>query len=191
MRQYHHQPNAFSGQRTYTLYDDHIEISSSNVSTQSIAYNDIHSIQIQYDPTRVQLNQYITVIHYKGGKLKLTNSSYLSFGSFEEHNEAYHSFITKLHQEVSKNNPNINYFKGTSKYNYLFSIFSFFFIIVVILFAILFSWQHQFLGLVAVKVIVLLFSVPYLIAYMKRNKPQKYDPQTIPTDGLPLKERQS
>lgn len=183
MSYYHHIPHAFSGQVSYTVGDSVLEIGGDEA--QSIGYDSISTIILQYDPTRIELNRYITTIVHTNGKIEITNSSYVSFGEFHEHNEAYCEFIEALHEKASEVNPNISYHQGTTKINYIFSIFISVFIVVVLLFAIFYSFSHQFMGLVAVKVIVLLFSFPYLITYIKNNRPQPYDPKQIPSEVLP------
>jgi hypothetical protein len=188
MQRYTHQAHAFSGEITYTLYEDHLTIDSTKADSYRIAYSQINSIAIEYDPTRVELNRYLTTVTHSKGKLKITNSSYISFGEFDEHNKTYREFIMALHQQSFKSNPNINYHKGTTQLNYIFSYFIAFFIVMVLLFAIFYSLTHSFMGMVAVKVIVLLFSFPYLIEYIKKNRPQSYDPLDIPQEALPQKD---
>jgi len=185
MQHYTHQLHAFSDPTTFTIEDKYLQIEPIQEASKQIEYGQIDAIYMQYDTIGGELEHYVTTLHTSMGRIKITNGSYQSLGVFTSHHQAYRDFIVALHQKCFEANPNIHYFKGTSKANYFLSLFIAFFIVTVLLFAIVFSFTHQFMGLVAVKVIVLFFALPYLVEYIKKNRPISYDPLHIPKDILP------
>lgn|GEM_PF-1826999 len=185
MDQYSHRINAFSAETRYKLYDEFIEISSNEEEKWTIKYATITSITLQNNSSSRDPDQYSATVIYKGGKIKITNSTYTTYGESFKQNVQYYQFIHALHHQVAQSHSNIKYNQRGTKLNYLLSVFTVIFIILALSIAIYYSFRHKFMGLVAVKVIVLLFATPYMIDYLKKNRPDTYDPLNIPDTLLP------
>jgi len=185
MDQYSYRINAFSQENRYKLYEDFIEVSSNQEEKWIVNYANITSITLQNSSSNRDPDQYSATISYKGGKIQITNSAYNSNGESQKQNVQYYKFIQALHHKVASINSNVIYNQRGTKLNYLLSVFTVIFIVLALTFGIYYSFTHQFMGLVAVKVIVLLFATPYMIDYLKKNRPDKYDPLNIPDTLLP------
>jgi hypothetical protein len=184
--EYRFRAHAFAKDRTFLLTDDALIWSEDGARIDGVYYDDIAEVRIAYAPTRVARNRYRTqVIFGHGGMVELFNTHYAGFADFEERNEAYAAFVRELHRRLAECNVPVIYRKGSSPAAYagnlLLTVGSFG--AIALAFVLLFNFGIVWIAVA--KLAIILFFVPTLIRYLRRSRPETYDPLAIPGDALP------
>jgi hypothetical protein len=183
---YRFRAHAFTGDRTFLLTDDALVWGEDGARTDGVFYDDIAEIRIAYMPSRVARNRYRTqVIFRQGGMVELFNTHYAGFADFEERNDAYTAFVQALHGRLADRNLPVLYRKGSSPAAYVGNLVLTFgtFAMIALAFVLLFNFGIVWIAVV--KLAIILFFVPTLVRYLRRSRPQAYDPRAIPADALP------
>ena len=183
---YSHRSSLLHKNRTYYTGDDQLFWQDDDNQQVSLPYEDILSVEAMFVPTRVQSNRYLFRLKsISKGDVEITNTSYKGLGDFEELDNTFVPFVTKLHAKMIKKNSTITFQKGSSWPVYVFAIFIGIILFVLIIAAFLFFLTSGVYLVAAVKLGILIFFFPRLIRYIKLNKPSSYDPLNLPTDILP------
>ena len=149
-------------------------------------YNKIKSVRLKYSPGRVKTNNYVCEIEFYGTGLKTTISSvsYVSFGNFEDLAVSYRRFIAELAQAVAKANPACKFYSGKKPIHFI-SEYVAVCLMLALLFWVMVALAVQLSAFIAVKLIIILYSLYYLITAFAINRPGKFNPNEIPEKLLP------
>lgn len=184
---YTYRPNAFVGERTYTLTDDALVVEEPGKPRDGAFYDGISEVRLAYTPTRAATNRYRAQILFReGGMAELLNTHYAGVLDFPEKNAEYNAFLAELHRRLAARGKDVRYARGnsTAAYvgNWLLTIFIFAMLALVVLFLIP-NWGGTWI--VFAKLALILVFIPVLVRYMQRARPGTYDPLNLPTDVLP------
>lgn len=183
---YSHRKSTADFNRTYTVEEDSLYWQDEAGRYGQLFFNDLSSIQSQFSPSRFQSNRYsVRIKSLDNNILELTNTSYVSFSDFEDRSDTYVPFVRALHEKILRHNPGVNFQKGTSLSGYIFAIMVLVFTVAVVAVASAFFVLFGVFWVVLIKLALLIYYFPSLIRYVKRNKPDEYDPINIPNDILP------
>ncbi|NWF35887.1 hypothetical protein [Mariprofundus sp. KV] len=183
---YTHRNSLIHENRTYRIGDDALSWQDDNKSGERLLYSDIHSVEAQFAPSRVQSNRYLMRLRTRNnGKIDITNTTYKGIGDFEELNESYVPFVSELHRKIAEMNPAAAFKQGSSWAGYLVAIVVTIALVLVIIGAGVFFLTAGMVWVAAIKLAILIFFFPRLLRYVKRNKPGSYDPLKLPADILP------
>jgi hypothetical protein len=185
--EYQFRAHAFAKDRTFLLTDDALVWGEDGARIDGVFYDDIAEVRVTYAPTRVARNRYRTqVIFRQGGMVELFNTHYAGFADFEERNAAYSAFVQALHRRLAVRNAPVIYRKGSSPGAYagnlVLTLGSFG--MIALAFVLLFNFG--IIWIAVAKLAIILFFVPTLVRYIRRSRPQAYDPRAIPADALPV-----
>ncbi len=184
--EYRFRTHAFTKDRTFLLTDDALVWGEDGAPLDGVFYDDIAEVRVAYAPTRVARNRYRTqVIFRHGGMVELFNTHYRGFADFEERNPAYTAFIQALHRRLAERDLPVTYRKGSSHAAYLGNLVLTFGTFALIALAVVLLFNFGIVWLAVVKLAIILFFVPTLIRYLRRSRPQAYDPRAIPAEALP------
>lgn len=183
---YRNRPNAFVGERTYTLTDDALVVDEAGQPRAGAFYDGVSEVQLAFTPTRADTNRYRARIVYRdGGMAEIFNTSYAGVMNFPESNAEYVAFLTELHRRLAARGKDVRYRRGNSVGAYVgnWALTIFIFAMIGLAFILLTTWAVVWIA--AVKLVLVVIFVPVLIAYMRRARPGTYDPLAIPKDVLP------
>lgn len=159
--------------------------SMSEVGEQILPLADIIGVRCQFFPTRVQRNRYETLLTLRNGStLKICNQFYKGVADFEDRSAPYSTFIKGLHNNLAIQNPQCDFRAGTTPAKFwLYAIMMVGILLLLIVLGIVMLVTIPPVAIV--KLIIILFYIPTLIRWFKRNKPRQYDPREIPIDVMP------
>lgn len=184
---YSHRKSAVDFNQTYTVEEDSLSWQCEAGKFGRLCYDTITSVEGKFSPTRFQPNRYsLRIKSYDNNALEITNTSYISFGNFEDRSNSYVPFVRTLHEKILRHNPGVNFQKGTSWGGYIFTIIVVTFIVTVIAVAGIFFVLFGLFWVTLIKLALLIYYFPSLLRYVKRNKPGEYDPINLPDDIIPI-----
>lgn len=186
MVRYRFRKSVLGDEETFTLNQDTLSWGKEKPWSSVWNLSEITDVNLRYDPTRFSRERYKIVLQHKSGKsLTLSNMSYQGVGDFESRNHSYNSFVRALHSGLLDAGGETGFHGGVSKLKYL----AYWLLTVgvgvllvaasIAFFAIGLSW------LVIIKLLLIAFYFPTLIAFMKRAKPFDYPGDAIPSNLLP------
>ena len=148
--------------------------------------SDITQINLRYGPTRFCRNRFrMNLNHSSGEKLTVSNVSFKGFAEFDDQSDTYRPFVQSLHRALLANGSETRFHGGLSSLSYwlhwLLTLFVGLALVVV-------GWAFVAIGLswlILVKIALIIFYLPTLLAFMRRGKPSTYDPAQIPDRLLP------
>jgi hypothetical protein len=184
--EYRFRAHAFVKDRTFLLTDDALVWGEDGARIDGVFYDDIAEVRVAYAPTRVARNRYRTqVIFRQGGMVELFNTHYAGFADFEERNDGYSAFVRALHLRLAERNLPVVYRKGSSAGAYAGTLVLTVFIFGMLALAFVLLFNFGVVWIAVAKLAIILFFVPTLVRYLRRSRPQAYDPRAIPADALP------
>lgn len=142
-----------------------------------IPYEDITEICLKYAPSRYYTNVYRCEIKTLKQKMTLSNRKYVKLATFEYQSAQYNDFLRLIHQQL-KDSPAI-FHTGVTPIRYWIEL-----LLMLALFSIISIVLYSFGNILIAGIfgLILLFR---LVPYYRKNFPQKYSPDTIPTSILP------
>lgn len=178
--------NALVKRRTYRLTEDALTWQAEGEQLDGVFYDEIAEVQMAYIPSRFATNRYRTrIILRRGGMVNLLNTDFTGFGSFTEKNAEYRAFILELHRRLAEHGRNIVYRKGSSGGGYVANMALTIFIFVMIGIAVVMLLNFGLVWIAVVKLVIILFFIPTLIRFMRRSRPESYDPLSPSKDAMP------
>ena len=186
MVEYSHRHSFLTNIRTYKLGKKALFWQEGEGVEQYLPYGDIISVEGLFNPSRVQGNRYLLRLKTRSlGNIDITNTSYKSYGEFEEHNQTYLPFVESLHKKINEESPATRFIKGISQAGYVASIITAILLLIVLLVAGYFFLTNGLITVVIIKTIFIIIYYPSLIRYIKSNKPGVYDPLKLPHEIFP------
>lgn len=141
-----------------------------------IAYNQIVSIRVRFDPTRLdKVRERCDLIGSNRQKISLFSTRYAGFGDFEDQSATYKPFIDELTRRVLAVRPETPVYSGLSWTSYLFQ-HGLLLLAALALASILSVAGFPALGTVWIKILITISYIGVLWAYTKRNLPRRLNP---------------
>lgn len=183
---YRQRRTAFNRPRSYRLTGDALVWSEEGKGEDRLFYKDIREVRIAYRPDRVQTNRYITTLKTRTGwKLLISNSSYTGFATFQDHSPEYRAFILELHRRLAASGLPIVFAKGSTRAGYLGNLLLVLFIFAGLAFVLWMTGGQDRAWYVDAKLWTIVFFLPVLFVFIRKAKPERYDPLAPAADGLP------
>lgn len=184
--QYTHRPDALTSPLTYQLGEHALIWHDEKGRNGALEYASIKRVHLQYAPTRVQRDRYRLQLQTHNGKaFSISNSSYVSIGNFASHNREFSDFVRALHHRIAAHSPGATFEQGSSWPGYIATALVLLFTLLVIVLAGLYFLLAGQVMIVLAKLLILAFYVPYLLKYLRNNRPGSYPPEEIPMRLLP------
>lgn len=184
--EYHTRNHAFVPPMTLRVDANSLSIDQKGRARESVPINHIQKIELTYFPTRAELNRYRCRLYVHNRKrIEFFNRTYKGIMDFEDTSEAYKAFIMSLHEIIAQQNPACVFFAGVSHVSYWINVGCLGFVLFVLILALVFFITLGILWLTFIKVLILLYYLPYAVKWIRRNVPKKYSPDRIPTEVLP------
>jgi hypothetical protein len=149
-------------------------------------YGDIARIRLTYRPVSMLRHRFRADIRHKDGRtLKIISATWAGIVAMTPQNDSYRAFIAELHRRVAAEGRGVEYVAGLQPVAFAMAIVVYGAIAVAVATLVV-------RALVAGDVVAMLFLLAfiawsgwYIGSWLMRNKPQRYEPQQIPSQLLP------
>ncbi len=176
---------AFKTATTYQLDDNALHWQDEKGESGTLALRDITSLYLKHEPTRFAQDRYLARIEAPGQSITLSNLSFVGFADFRPDDHAYRDFIIALARRIAIQSPSAEMRGGDKALTYrIYQVIS----IAVLLLLLGVAWLLYTIDLpeiIGLKVLLLLYYLPKMKAYMDANKPAQLDPLHLPELLLP------
>jgi hypothetical protein len=178
--------NAFTGRRTFRLTDNALTWEEDGKPLDGVFYDDVAEVRMRYAPSRAWTNRYVAQILFReGGMVELSNMDFVGFANMREQNADYAAFLRAFHRRLAERNATAIFRKGSSAAAYAGNLALTAFILAMIVLAAVLLVTWGFVWIAAVKLVIVVLFVPVLFRFIRRAKPETYDPRALPADALP------
>ena len=183
--EYAFRKSAFEKEKTYVLTKDGIEVSDPDGPKTVYKYADIEQVNTSFAASKNNSFYQCRLKLTNGLSLSLKSQHYRGIADFEDRDEAYSTFVTRLHKLLAVSNPHVVYKKGIGMIGYIasmlvFTIAGLLLPIGSIAALITGSILYGVIGVIASILLIL-----RMVKYTRKNKPGKYSPDNIPKTLLP------
>jgi hypothetical protein len=175
-------------ERTIRIDGDSLVLKEGEAPEQRVALRDVARIRLAFGPTRVQDGLYICSIWRKGHArpwVTLHSQSYRGFADFEDHTEAYRTFVQALNDAVARSNPAAKFEAGSSTFMYALNIGCLGLGAIALAWVLIITNGEGWSEITITKAFLVLGMIPLGIAWISANRPRTYDPRSIPTNVMP------
>jgi hypothetical protein len=170
---------------TWTVTPMGLDYTNNGVDHFTCPFQNIVSIRLKYAPTRMKTNNYNCELELNPStKIKIPSISYASFANFEDKAVDYRAFVQDLSEAVVKVNPTCIFYSGR-KMSSLIIENGLILLMLIFLFWIFTALSAAFSGFIVIKIIIILYSLYFVIKAIGINKPGFFNPNQIPEKILP------
>ena len=149
-------------------------------------YQDIREIRLSFAPTRVDRLRYRCDFQLKNGVLvAILSTHYAGFADFEDRAATYTPLVRGLIERVAAANPACKFEAGKRPGTYWGEHIFLFLMVLLLVFVIGAVGGASLSTLVMVKLGIVVFYIPVMILYTRKNWPRSFEPSAIPDDLLP------
>jgi hypothetical protein len=183
---YKHRKSVLEAEKTYALDADGLAWSVDGSGETRWSLKDIVAVNLRFDPTRFETARFKMVIRHKSGKsLTLSNMSYQGIADFDDRSGPYLDFVRALHVQLTAQNSMAEFSGGISTVKYMLHWVFTGFVVLVLIAASVWFFTIGLSWLVLIKLLIIGYYFPTLIAFMRRAKPTSYQPDNVPASLLP------
>ncbi len=177
--------HAFKRPTTYTLDDDTLHWLDDKGEGGTLPLRETSALHLKYEPTRFAEDRYLARIESPNQSITLSNLSYVSIADFHPVDQAYREFVTTLTRRIVDQSPTAEIYGGDKAFTYrVYQLISVA-VLLLILGGVWFLYAIDLPEIIGLKVLLLIYYLPKLKAYMDANKPKQLDPLELPEAFLP------
>jgi hypothetical protein len=182
--------NALEYEAIWRLGPDALELQGGPTAGPDVVlrfpYRNIVGVRLSYAPSRADSARYRCDLKMRSGqRLAILSTHYAGIADFEDRASTYVPFVRELIARVAGANPSATYRSGKSPLAY-WAEHIFLLAAVALLVSVLSMAGFAYVsGSSWVKLAIVLFFIPLLIAYTRKNWPRRFKPDAIPKDVLP------
>jgi hypothetical protein len=179
--------NVFESEMTWRLGADALEVETGEgAAPLRLPYRDFIEIRLSFAPSRVDFARYRCDLRVFGqASTAILSTHYAGIGDFEDRAATYAPFVRGLVAQVAAANPKCRFRAGKHAVTYVAEHVFLLAMIMLLVFVLGLVGGAGLSGLVMVKLAILLFYVPVMIVYTRKNWPRQFKPDDIPKDVLP------
>jgi hypothetical protein len=182
--------NALEYEAIWRLGPDALELQGGPTAGPEVhlrfPYRDIVGVRLSYAPSRVDWVRYRCDLHMRSGqRLTILSTHYAGIADFENRAATYVPFVRALVGRVADACPNASFRSGKSVAAYWAEHVLLVAIVAILVMVLSAFGLSSIMGLVWLKLLIILGSIPLLLAYTRKNWPRRFKPDAIPSDVLP------
>ncbi len=186
MAHYTFRRSALTTVENWALTPDGLNYSNDGLTYFTYPFQNITSVRLKYQPTRMKTNNYSCELEFDTAPIiKIASISYISFAKFEDKAVDYCHFVKELTSSIVKVNPHCKFYSGR-KLSALMIESILVLLMLTFLFWIFMALDNVVSGVIIFKLLIILYSLFYLIKSFTINKPGFFDPNIIPNKILPI-----
>jgi len=174
-------------ERTYVLGDDAIEVREAGKPAIEIPFRDIVEVNLAYLPNRYHSRIHRCLLRTRShGKIPILNTHMAGFARFEDRSASFTPFVRELHRRLVPLGAQIRFTSGVGAAMWGCTILMLLLVVAAGIFVgLLLSRGAELTGSAVVKLGLLAVLLPAAIAYIRVNRPKRYDPANPPDRLLP------
>lgn len=182
--EYTFRKSALDKATTVTVDDEAIYFSQETGKAYSIPYSSVRSVKLKHVSNRYVTDIFqCSITSEKGRTLHFTNKLYKGILDFEDQSHDFNRLVKTLHDKLAPH-PQVKFIAGLSTTLYWFYMV-FVIGILLLLGYVLFTFFNYINGIIIAKLVVTIYFTILCYSFFKRNKPQVYTADNIPTNVLP------
>ena len=149
-------------------------------------YRDIVGVRLSYGPSRVDLGRYRCDLRMRSGQqLAIVSTHYAGIADFENRAATYAPFVRALIARIAAANPSARFRSGENPVAYWADHLFLLAMVAMLVFLLSITGFAYVVDSAWVKLFIIIFFIPLLIAYTRKNWPRNFRPDAIPKDVLP------
>jgi hypothetical protein len=182
--------NALEYEAIWRLGADAIELQGGPTAgpdvTLRFPYRDVVGVRLSYAPSRADSARHRCDLRLRSGqRLTILSTHYAGIADFEDRAATYVPFVRALVGRVAAANPGASFRSGKSPVAYWAEHIFLLAIVALLVMVLSAVGPLSVTGLVWVKLLIIVGSIPLLLAYTRKNWPRRFKPDAIPSDVLP------
>lgn len=170
--------------RTWTVDENGLSWSAPD-SSGRLAFSDMRAIRLDWSASRFDTARHtVRVSGRTGTAAAIVSTSYKGIGNFSDQAECFVPFVRALIGLAHRANPHCEFWAGASPVKYAGNVLALA-AGVLALAAVLLTIGSPLTGLIAMKILLIVFLAPLGVRWLIVNWPRRFDPRQIPADLLP------
>lgn len=185
---YTHRRSLFEAEKTIAIDGADLVLREGAAAEQRVPLGDVQRIRIGFEPTRVQERLYTCRIWTKGQSrvwVVLHSQSYKGFADFEAHDAEYRGFVEALSAAVAERNPKAKFAAGSSTWLYVANIVALALGAAALTWILILTGGEGWSDITITKAFLVLGLIPLGIAWVRANRPRRFDPRALPVEVIP------
>jgi hypothetical protein len=176
--------HAFEPERTWRVDEAGLSWQGEGVCGH-FPFSEITTIRLLFGASRADQNRYLCqVTRFNGWMEEIVSTHYAGPMNFEDRRSTFRPFAEQLTIQAARANPKIRFWAGVAPLNFWLSG------LLVVSVAALLAFVLLTLGpgggwIVAAKLVLLVFMIPMVVRWFRRNRPVSFTPPAIPPGVLP------
>lgn len=178
--------DAFSPPCLWVIYGPVLREERKGEAARTWPLAEIAEVNLKFTPTRPERTRYRCRLRLRDGrKAEFFNRTYEGIYQFRETNGKYVAFVTALHRALVSAAPGCRYTAGATSAAYALNLAVSGFVVLMLIVAFVYFLTVGLLPVVAIKVIFIVFYLPAVLGWFRRNRPLVYAADRIPAAVLP------
>ncbi|MBW8880071.1 MAG: hypothetical protein JF615_01230 [Asticcacaulis sp.] len=173
------------GERSWTVSRRGLDIADGHGQVLHIDFPDITGVRLAFAPTRYKAWRYVVVVSVKGGaRFEIDNGHFTGVADFENRSATFRPMVEALLDGIRAINGRFKVQIGAVSAAYwlqLGLVFGAYALLVAVIVLIGDAWPWPAVA----KGVVLLVSLPLLLAWIRRARPRTVPISALPQDALP------
>lgn len=183
--EYRSRTSALEQEKILRLEAGNLLVLRKDAPVETLPLAALTEIRLRFFPTRFQANRFECLLRWQNGRrMKICSQFFAGMADFHDQAPSYHAWIEELHRLTPLVNPTCQYLSGIGMVRYLINA-----IVTIgmalLLIALMILMFASIPAIAIVKLVILIFYIPILIKWLRRNKPGTYPPTNIPAKVLP------
>lgn len=179
--------DAFSLARVWTLEGATLRITDSKGGERLIPLAGVNDVRLEFAPTRPELNRFRCRLTLRSGeKLEFFNRTYAGLYDFRDTSADYSGFVRALTAALARHAPGCRCLAGASGATYVLSVLATVGLVLCLGLISVFLLASGLTWLIAIKLVIVIFYVPALVRWLKRNRPRPLNPVALAPAVLPV-----
>jgi hypothetical protein len=182
--------NVLEHEAIWRLTSDALELQGGPTAGPDVVmrfpYRDIVGVRLSYAPSRVDSARYRCDLTMRsGGTIAMLSTNYAGIADFEDRAATYAPFVRTLIAKVAAANPSARFRSGKNPITYWAEHFFLLAMVALLIFVLSITGTMPLSDSSWAKLFIIIGFIPLLIVYTRKNWPNRFKPDAIPSDVLP------
>jgi hypothetical protein len=182
--------NVLEHEAIWRLTSDALELQGGPTAGPDVVmrfpYRDIVGVRLSYAPSRVDSARYRCDLTMRsGGTIAMLSTHYAGIADFEDRAATYAPFVHTLIAKVAAANPSARFRSGKNPITYWAEHFFLLAMVALLIFVLSITGTMPLSDSSWAKLFIIIGFIPLLIVYTRKNWPNRFKPDAIPSDVLP------
>ena len=182
--------NVLEHEAIWRLTSDALELQGGPTAGPDVVmrfpYRDIVGVRLSYAPSRVDSARYRCDLTMRsGGTIAMLSTNYAGIADFEDRAATYAPFVRTLIAKVAAANPSARFRSGKNPITYWAEHLFLLAMVALLIFVLSITGTMPLSDSSWAKLFIIIGFIPLLIVYTRKNWPNRFKPDAIPSDVLP------